>query len=585
MAQVTKVNAMNRPFVLPVALPSVRRLVRQPLRRVRRLATFAIAAWTLWLGVAGAEAQSAEAGIFGEVIDVRVINVEVVVEDKDGIRVNGLTANDFLLMVDGEEVPIDYFTEVRGGMAIADEGGAGTVGLPSLSTGQEVGTSYLVFVDDYFSIARDRDLVLDSIREDLPLLGPNDRMAVVAYDGSDLEMLSSWSQSVPALERVLRDASARKALGLQRIAEQREVDLDAFQNAFAELEGDDVLIDRFALERLSPEQRYYATRLAEQVERSVTAAAATLRSFGSPPGRKVMLLLSGGWPFVPTDFVVGTERFTLFDRVAPEGSELFEPLSDTANLLGYTLYPIDVPGPGGADTVDVSRSGPVGSRNAFERGILRQRDREYSLRFIADLTGGKAQLAGNRVRALERVVEDTQSYYWLGFVPQREMDNQRHDIRVTVRGGRFKVRSREGFLDSSRQREVTMAVESTLLFGNSAAEGGLAVELGEAKRAGIRKVTVPLSVLIPVERLTFLPVADGFAAQVEIRLAVMDGAGGRSEIPVIPVTLTSEDAPRAGGYARYDTTLKLRRERHRAVVSVFDPASGRIFTNGVEIAP
>ena len=39
---------------------------------------------------------------FGEVIDVRVVNVEVVVTDRDGNRVAGLQPGDFRLRVDGE---------------------------------------------------------------------------------------------------------------------------------------------------------------------------------------------------------------------------------------------------------------------------------------------------------------------------------------------------------------------------------------------------------------------------------------------------------------------------------------------------
>ena len=59
---------------------------------------------------------------FGESIDVRVVNVEAVVTDKSGTRVFGLTPDDFRLLVDGEEVPIEFFTEFRGGEALRDVG-------------------------------------------------------------------------------------------------------------------------------------------------------------------------------------------------------------------------------------------------------------------------------------------------------------------------------------------------------------------------------------------------------------------------------------------------------------------------------
>jgi len=45
--------------------------------------------------------------IFGETIDVRVVNVEVVVTDGSGNRVNGLKPADFHLKVDGKEVTPD----------------------------------------------------------------------------------------------------------------------------------------------------------------------------------------------------------------------------------------------------------------------------------------------------------------------------------------------------------------------------------------------------------------------------------------------------------------------------------------------
>lgn len=78
------------------------------------------------LGRAPAPPQPAPAlpGI-SETIDVRVVNVEVVVADRGGHLVHGLTAADFRLEVDGKEVPIDYFTEVREGQAAAGAAPAG----------------------------------------------------------------------------------------------------------------------------------------------------------------------------------------------------------------------------------------------------------------------------------------------------------------------------------------------------------------------------------------------------------------------------------------------------------------------------
>ena len=73
--------------------------------RIKRLVALALAVAAPALPV---RAQEPGDEVFGEAIDVRVVNVEAVVADKRGNRVRGLTAADFRLLVDGREVPIDY---------------------------------------------------------------------------------------------------------------------------------------------------------------------------------------------------------------------------------------------------------------------------------------------------------------------------------------------------------------------------------------------------------------------------------------------------------------------------------------------
>ena len=59
---------------------------------------------------------------FADSVDVRVVNVEAVVTDRSGVRIFGLIPEDFKLTVDGKTVPIEFFTEVRGGQALRDIG-------------------------------------------------------------------------------------------------------------------------------------------------------------------------------------------------------------------------------------------------------------------------------------------------------------------------------------------------------------------------------------------------------------------------------------------------------------------------------
>ncbi|MEO8505147.1 MAG: VWA domain-containing protein [Acidobacteriota bacterium] len=525
---------------------------------------------------------------FGETLDVRVVNLEAVVVDKSGNRVNGLTPADFLLRVDGKEVPIEYFTEVSGGQAVertATAGGAPvTSGMPSLQPGTPVGTSYLVFVDDFFPVAADRNRTLDKLRSELARLSPEDRMAVVAYDGRKLDMLTTWSQSVPALERVLEKAKDRPAYGLRRITELRSADRDrqlrdqSFGNVASTLGAGTVTT------QLELSDRSFAEDLAAQVSGAVDAAVATLRSFAAPPGRKVMLLLSGSWPYDPPQYVINDLTKLVSEPSIPSGDKLIRPLSDTANLLGYTVYPVDVPGLQGSgldaedQTVDDAATTTLNARN-------REQDGETTMLYIARQTGGKALLNGLRDKAFETVVGDTRSYYWLGFTPQRKGDDHRYSVKLEVRRPGLKIRSREGFLDFSRSSEVSMQVESALLFGNPPTTHPLRVELGKPLKASRSTFKLPLTIFIPLDQLTMLTIAGQTMAELELRVAALDENGRRSEVSVIPVKIAGHGNPAPGQVSRYETTLELRKAKQSLVVALYDKASGSLLSSTLEVTP
>src|SRR5258706_13717148 len=85
--------------------------------------------------VAQTEKQPELVQIMGETIDVRVVNVEAVVTGRSGQQVRGLAAGDFRLLVDGKEVPVEYFAEVKEGASVTAEAPAATSTATTASTG------------------------------------------------------------------------------------------------------------------------------------------------------------------------------------------------------------------------------------------------------------------------------------------------------------------------------------------------------------------------------------------------------------------------------------------------------------------
>ncbi len=543
---------------------------------------------------------------FGEEIDVRVVNVEVVVTDSQGQRVSGLSAADFTLSVDGKPVAVDHFSEVRDGRPLAAPAApgaeappAGGVQPPAAAT---AGTNYLVFIDDYFAIAPQRDPVLAALRASLDQLRPEDRMAVVAFDGGRLAQLSGWSASRSELAAAFDRALSRKTRGFDRAVERRSFNRD--EEFRSQAVGQNRPLDLNARSGdLNEEQRAYAATLIRQVQASAGAAVSAMRAYAAPAGRKVLLLLVGGWPYSARSIV--TNGGALPRQELPEGDKVLAPLTDTANLLGYTIYPVDVPGsqtaasdaeamfPAGAIDLSGGASGGgsgggggsasgTGSDGSLQ--LLAEQENEASLRFLAKETGGRPILDADRAVALAAASDDTRSFYWLGFVPSWRGDDRAHRLKVEVRRPGLRVRARSGFLDLSRQAEVSMRLESALLLGTFPGALTMPIKLGEPKRGRRGQIELPVILGLPVDLMTVVPVGDKYAVKLELRFAASDDQGSTSQIPVVPLELSSATAPRPGGFVRYETKVTLRAPANHLVIAVYDPASDRVATAEVELA-
>ena len=589
----------------------------------------------IFLLASGASAQQDDLpAVFTETIDVRVVNIEVVVTDREGNRVHGLEASDFEVLVDGEPMPISYFTEIDESVARA-RAGAAVAGVPNLDPNTPVGTNFLVFVDDLFSIKRDRNRVLDRLEEDLWRLHPADRVAAVAFDGKSIETLATWTDSPDRLAEALDRARSRDTYGLQRLSEQKMLEDDRETEAILEAVADQA----FSNDRLRPDEvigppsdfesaettalrnadaalaegdadrsqdvlgsslsgleRRYARRMEEQLHRSVLAAVATMRSFANQPGRKVMLLLAGGWPRSPALFTVAAaSESTANAAVAGDGflmseDELYGPLVSAANLIGYALYPVDLPGAGADFAGDASLGlGPdVGPDSlGVAAGALDREDMlQDTLQLLAHATGGVPLINAQRDTALAVAVEDTRSYYWLGFEPSRREDDAFHDVKVSLVGRPdLRVRTREGYVDMSREREVAMTVEAALLFGGHPAGQPLDVRFSDPVRGRRGRMLVPVEVAIPLDEIELLPVAGQWRSELEVRVTARDMNGNRADMSIEKIQIVGPTKPQPGQFFYYQTELRLRRRGHTYVIAVYDPLTGTVLTATGGVSP
>lgn len=524
---------------------------------------------------------------FTDVIDVRVVEVEAVVTDRQGNRVEGLSAEDFRLVVDGEEVPVEYFSEIRHGHLVPR---AETVERldtepPTIRPAEveDPGRSFLVFVDDYFTDRRYRHRLLGNLLDNVARMSPRDRMAIVRFEGYGLEMISPWTSDKDELTEAIRTVRKKTPADLIR---RTKADIGA-----------------------NPQQRSFV--LGRQIREVTSAMAVAMRSLQDVPGRKLLLPVTTGWPFDPTLELGGLDPSAAFDRdleavdnsaldqgfgagdqaiagtvggqrgpgledldgsvgslsrlqdvMGSRNLDLLRPVSDTANLLGFTVYPMH-----------------VGDSAAQGGELLRT-----SLWILARETGGRMATEGAAATLpLVPVEDDTGSYYVLGFSPQRARDDQRHRVELEVVGEGRKVRHRKSFRDLSRRAQLAMQAEEALLLGEG---GDLEVTLGELRGRG-RSVRLPVVLTIPMDWVTMVPrgpKSEVWQGDLELRVATLDKRGGRSEIPAVPIELQGPEPP-PGSHATYEATVEVRNIEQRLVLYLYDKLSGESKVAAVQLDP
>jgi VWFA-related protein len=582
-------------------------------------------AWAAAQAPAMAAQQASPEPVVGEAVDVRVVNIEVLALDRRSRPVAGLKPADFRLKVDGNPVPIEYFTEVKDGRAVEAAGktgdGAQPAAQPGLQAGAAIGTRYLVFVDDLFPLKGKRDDLLAAMKKDLDRVGPEDSMMIVSWEGGRLVQLAGWTSSHQDLAKALDVAMARPSHGLEqqlRLAGLLEESRLVVGSDGGVTWGDNSTVDEVLDNVIGPtpglalSEFAYSRTLARQVGNASLAVMSAMRGAGTPPGRKMLLLLAGGWPFSVESFVRAGQPAGLASEL-PDSQITLHALTATANLLGYTIYPLDVPGL--TSVLGDIRDNPLGGQSSSGRrienhqraqtptsmsidppqtapppsfarphGSAREQEIQATLLFLARETGGRPLLNGNRKLGLATADEDTHAYYWLGFTPAWQRNGRAHRIEVEVLRKDVETRARRSFIDLSPVQTAMMTVESALLFGELPDAEPLTIRLGQPVKGKNPRVTeIPVTLDIPASAVTLLPADGRYSGQAELRLAAMDEKGNQSNVPTVALRLVSPRQPSAGAKLRYETRISLRGRTSRLVATVYDPLTGKMAAGQVSV--
>ncbi|MDH4067291.1 MAG: hypothetical protein OEW19_23060, partial [Acidobacteriota bacterium] len=132
-------------------------------------------------------------------------------------------------------------------------------------------------------------------------------------------------------------------------------------------------------------------------------------------------------------------------------------------------------------------------------------------------------------------------------------------------------------------RQIGMAVESALLFGNPPSPQPLMASLSEGHAVGKRRMRATLSIQVPSDAIQMLAQNGHYVADLELRVAALDRDGASTEGSGIPVTLSAESLTPAR-LMTFESEVEYRPKTEKLVVALYDKASGSILMSSLVLA-
>jgi VWFA-related protein len=504
----------------------------------------------------------------GETLEVRVTNVDVVVTDREGKPVRGLTREDFVLLEDKKPQPITNFSEY-----------AESVPNDAATTVQKRPPRHIVLVLDDTSVDPFvRNQLFESIAKAVPkLLEPGDEVMLATWSGS-MHVRQSFTGNVDAVMKAIREDKDRGG-GLQYMASTR--------NALDEINGPMLgRMGRQQTEQLRTMLRQWTMERVNQQRNFIAGAERLISSIAGTEGRKLLVLATGYMPVEP-----GRELYeyaaTKYPQLATartadaDMTKEHEELAKFANASGVaidSIYPnLDLGAEGGERMMDSSRS-----RMTF----IETANTTAALNSLAQETGGTAFA---QVRDFEKVLDtfshQLSSYYSLGY--RSPSSKGSHAIAVQLRNHpEYKIVSRASYAPKSAD-DLAKDRAIANLFRDPKGDFEVRIDHGAAVKQGRDRYMVPLRVLFP-NKLLLIPEGNEFTGHYTVYIAVASQDGDLAPVGTQeqPIRLSAQQKAQLEGKTVGNSVQLLVRGGEQTVsIVVRDDNGGSLGAGRVKIKP
>ena len=391
-----------------------------------------------------------------------LVQTDVMVFDKQGHFVDGLTKNDFELRIDGKPRQIEAFEKIAAGSdeesQLAAARGVTTVNLKR-PVPLDRGRIVFFYLDDFHmdlpGIKAAQKVITTFIEKQM---GQNDQVAIASATGQ-----LGFLQQLTNDRLVLHKALERLSVQNYSTRDYEHPPMNEYE-ALLIGQGDRQVFQFFVTEtlRLNPGMsrdtaeamvRGRAGSIQEQAAHftvnTLSGLEFMVKTAQKLPGRKVLFLLSGGF---------------FLDNVRNDVIGRLRKITNAAAKSGVVIYSMDTRGLV-ASLHDASYEGAFdlsGQLATAQHGELSAS--QDALNALAVDTGGKALFNTNDLtRGLAPAIKETSTYYLLAWKPDAESQKQSRfrqlEVKLLARND-LSVRVRKGYFDVDPPAPATASAES-----------------------------------------------------------------------------------------------------------------------------
>jgi VWFA-related protein len=523
-----------------------------------------------------AQQNSGEQQKLVETVDIRVINIDVVVTDRRGNPIKGLTADDFELVENGRAQKITNFYEVS-----VDD--LGTVMPENEQQAAELAEArpanlhrrFIFFVDNLSLHPMNRNRVFQSMKEFARTsMLPGDQAMIATWNRS-LKVRLPFTSDAVQIQQTLDAIAGESGLGVAHMSERRSTETNIREARTAEE------AIGFA--------RSYAQSVEHDLRTTVSHINSLMATLAGVEGKKVMVLTSEGFHIQP-----GREMFTYVEEMRKERSHwqrsnisllesthfdsaaLIQTVARTANANNIAIYTLHAGGLTGVNEGSAENAAPI----PFTVQQAALSNSTESLGLLANMTGGRATIGTNNFRdAFGRIERDLASYYSLGYRSTTERVDRQREITVRPKDRKNRgwvIQARKTFVEKSVATEMTDRVIANLFHARPSNDLGIVAVTGRPVQIDVDRFRVPLEVRIPMSSINFLPQGELNMGGFEVFIVVANSLGDMSEVSRQQqrVTLRPEDAGELDGkHYTYAVELIMEKGRNKISIGVVDELS------------